>query len=311
MYKELEKWVNGIYEINEKISSQKKGIKKEFNGQYAISVIVLLRLFAQKLDWSSFKLIKKIKNYKNGSVYRKTLKLNLKYIPSYSTLRRYWESRDVMLLMEKLQLYLVDEIRNKKEHLKIAIDSTSIELKLNVHNPYGKYNNHKKYFGLKLHLAVSLKGLPLLSKVTTANVYDNQPMGNILTKIEKLKPVSSVYVDAAYDDEAIYHGVEGRDLGYLKPTSLNSRRGTAKTYARTKALKRNSFRLAKSKRQVVEQVFGILKNEKKLIIPWWCSTKEKIYNFINCNVLVLDFDMYFNKKVRRSLLDRNRVAYIL
>src|SRR5690606_14972342 len=112
-------------------------------------------------------------------------------------------------------------------------------------------------------------------------------------------------------DEGDYHGVEARGLGYLKPSSLNSRNGTAKTYARGKALKRNSFNLAKSRRQIVEQVFGIFKNEKKLIIPWWCSTKEKIYNFINCSVLVLAFDMYFNKKVRRSLLDRTRVATLL
>lgn len=311
MYKELEEWVKGIYEIYEKISAQKKGKKKEFNGMYEIFVIVILRLFAQKMGWSSFKLIKKIKNQQRGSIYRKVLKLKLKEIPSYSTLRRYWESKDVMLLMERLQLYLVKEMKSKKEHLKVAIDSTPVELRLNVHKPYGKYNDHKKYFGLKLHLVVSLKGLPLMSKVTTANIYDNQPVNNMLTKMEKLKPVSEVYVDAAYDDEAVYHGVEARDLGYLKPTSLNSRRGTAKTYARTKALKRNSFRLAKSKRQIVEQVFGILKNEKKLIIPWWCSTKEKIYNFINSNVLVLNFDMYFNKKVRLSLLDRTRVANIL
>lgn len=311
MYKELSEWVNGIYEIFEKISINRKGIKKEFDGKYEIFVIVLLRLLAQKMNWSSFMLINKIRHYQNGNAYRKSLKLSLKEIPSYPTLRRYWESEDVMLLMERLQRYLVNEVRSKKEYLKVAIDSTGIELKLNVHKPYGKYNDHKKYFGLKLHLVVSLSGLPILSEVTTANVYDNKPAKSMLTKLENLKPISGVYVDAAYDDEAIYHGVEARDLGYLKPTSLNSRRGKSKTYARTKALKKNSFSLSKSKRQIVEQVFGILKNENKLIIPWWCSSKEKIYNFITCNVLILDFDMLFNHKFHLSLLHRSRVANLL
>ena len=286
----------------------KSGEGKFFTSDYPIFTFVLLRLFAQKMSWSSHKLSRKVNAYQKGAKYRKILGLSRKEIPSYATLRRFWESEAVSKLMLKLKRYSLNNIRNKKEHLKAAMDSTSVPLTLKVHKAFGDYNNHKKYFGLKLHLLVTSKGFPVLSKVSLASVYDNQVMNPFLSELEKYKPVSRLYVDAAYDDEEIYSSVDGRDLGTLSPTKLNSRRGKSNTYARSMAMKKNSFLLAKSRRQIVEQIFGILKNEKSLIIPWWCNTKLKIESYINWNVALLGFDMLFNKKVRRSFLDRSRVT---
>lgn len=280
---------------------------------YSVYLIVLLRMLAHKLKWSCFRLHQRLTDIRQGIELRKILKIQLKQVPSYSTLRKHWESDGVQRLAQRINRKAVQLIQGKKEHLRVAIDSTKVELKLKVHKPFGKFgrtSKNKKFFGLKLHLAVSLKGVPVAQTVTTGNVYDSQPVGRLLSQLEVLKPIKGIWVDAAYDDEALYHAVSGRDMGYLTVTKRNPRRNKDKITgdARLKALKNTCLGGASGKRQIVEQVFDILKDEHLLTIPWWCQTREQMYHWMNWNVHVVGLDMLFNHKLDLPILSRKRVT---
>lgn len=61
----------------------------------------------------------------------------------------------------------------------------------------------KLFFGYKLHILVDSKSeLPIAFRITTGNVHDSQEYLNLLDDIEEADP-KHVYVDAAYDSEAL------------------------------------------------------------------------------------------------------------
>lgn len=95
-------------------------------------------------------------------------------LPCYSTWRNHWENPLLDKLAVRAQRQAVREIQGQREHLRAAVDGTKVELKLRVHKPFGRWgrtSRKEKFFGLKLHLAVSLKGVPLAWKSGAIRVW--------------------------------------------------------------------------------------------------------------------------------------------
>lgn len=269
-------------------------------------------MIAQKLKWSSYLLYQRVSDRRNGKQLRQILGLKLNEIPSYSTLRNHWGAPYVLNLAERCSLKANQIIQGQKEHFRVAVDGTKVELPLQVHKPFGKHgrtSKNTKFFGVKLHLAVSLKGSPMASKVTPGNIHDSQVFSSLLNKLRRYKPIKGIWADGAYDDENAFHAVDGRDMGYLNLSKRNPRRNAKSINgeARKRAFRNTCFSTAASKRQIVEQVFDIFKEEHYLIVPWWCQTKTQLYNWIGWNAHVITFDMLFNHLLNRSMLDRARV----
>jgi len=269
-------------------------------------------MLAQKLKWSSYLMHQRLVDYRNGKQLREMLSIRLKEIPSYSTMRKHWDAPYVQALIERCCIHANQIIQGKKDHFRVAIDGSKVELKLKVHKPFGEHgrtSTNKKFFGLKIHLAVSLKGVPMAAKVTPGNRHDSQAFFPLLLKLQKFKPIKGIWADGAYDDENAYHAVEGLSMGYLTVSKRNPRRNPniVTGEARKRAWKNTCLGNAASKRQIVEQIFDILKEEYYLNVPWWCQNRRHIYNWIVWNTHVITFDMLFNHYLKRPMLDRARV----
>jgi len=73
VYKDLHRWVKGVQEVLERVTAERRGrpLKKGGRIRFPLALFVLLRLVAQKLGWSSYRLHQRLTDRRQGAELRR------------------------------------------------------------------------------------------------------------------------------------------------------------------------------------------------------------------------------------------------
>jgi len=171
--------------------------------------------------------------------------LGFRRAPDRTTVGRWW-SRYAGLLGEVFR-WFSRLVRMVTPTTLLTVDSTPLVDLYDMEADWG-FTGRGPFRGFKLHTAVNQLGLPLRDVVTPGNRYDSPLLPLLLEDLE----AEYVLADAGYDSKANRKAVRG--MGAEPVIAVNPRRGVKRR------LKRKHKLLLRSKRYVVEQFNGIIKN---------------------------------------------------
>jgi len=123
----------------------------------------------------------------------------------------------------ELDLPLQGELRDSREPVCIAVDSTGVR----VHKTGGwrerRHGNKRRRY-VKLHLAVNVETKEILAlEVSTDEVHDSKALPNLLDQAQRHRRVSKALGDGAYDQVEVYEEVEARGIeAAIKPRKNSS-----------------------------------------------------------------------------------------
>ena len=171
--------------------------------------------------------------------------LGFRSIPDRTTVGRWW--RRYADLLGRVFEWFSRLVRMVAPTTLLVVDSTPLVDLYDMEAEWG-YTARGPFRGFKLHTAVNQLGLPLNATVTSGNRYDSPLLPNLLEDLE------AVYVlaDAGYDSKA--NRKAAKSISAKPVIAVNPRRGVKRR------LKRKHKLLLRSKRYVVEQFNGLIKN---------------------------------------------------
>ena len=179
--------------------------------------------------------------------------LGFRRVPDRTTVGRWW--RRYVGLLNKVFEWFSRLVRMVAPTTLLVVDSTPL-IDYDLEAGWG-FTGRGPFKGFKLHAAVNQLGLPLKAVVTAGNRYDGPLLPSLLEDLE----ADYVLADAGYDSRANREAV--RAVGAEPVIAVNPRRGLR---GKTK-----HKRLLKSKRYLVEQFNGLIKNH----VLKECWTKPK------------------------------------
>ena len=114
------------------------------------------------------------------------------------------------------------ELRESKEPLCIAVDSTGVK----VHRAGGwmerRHGKKKRY--VKLHFAVNVETKEVVSlEVSTDDTHDSKDLPGLLDEAERHRKVSKMLGDGAYDGAEVYKDLRSRGIEAAVKPRRNSR----------------------------------------------------------------------------------------
>jgi len=170
--------------------------------------------------------------------------LSLAAVPDRTTVGRWW--RRYLSLLEETFVKIADILQLAVPTKIAVVDSTPLVDLYDMEAEWG-YTSRGKFRGFKLHAAVNQLGLPLRALVTPGNRYD----GPFLPKLIEDLEADYVLADAAYCSKINFRAVTAINA---KPVIADNPR------KKGKSRKAESHVLLKTKRYVVEQFNGLIKD---------------------------------------------------
>jgi hypothetical protein len=183
-----------------------------------------------------------VEHLKKHSDVSKTLGLGK--VPDRTTVGRWW--RRYLNLLEETFVKTADMLQMIEPTSIVVVDSTPLVDLYDMEAEWG-YTSRGKFRGFKLHAAVNQSGLPLRAIVTAGNRFD----GPFLPKLIEDLEADYVLADGAYCSKRNFEAVRG--IGAEPVIADNPRK-------KGKSRKIESSELLKSKRYVIEQFNGHLKD---------------------------------------------------
>ena len=206
-----------------------------FGRVQALRVLVYARLKGLSND------TRVVEHLKKHSDVSKTL--GLRKVPDRTTVGRWW--RRYLKLLEETFVKTADMLQTIEPTSIVVVDSTPLVDLYDMEAEWG-HTSRGKFRGFKLHAAVNQSGLPLRAIVTAGNRFD----GPFLPKLIEDLEADYVLADGAYCSKRNFEAV--RDIGAEPVIADNPRK-------KGKSRKIESSELLKSKRYVIEQFNGHLK----------------------------------------------------
>lgn len=170
--------------------------------------------------------------------------LGLKAVPDRTTVGRWW--RRYLNLLEELLIKTADILQLAIPTTIAVVDSTPLVDLYDMEAQWG-HTSRGKFRGFKLHAVVNQLGLPLRALVTPGNRYD----GPFLPKLIEDLEADYVLADAAYSSRTNFKAVIAINA---KPVIADNPR------RKGKSCKIESDRLLRTKRYVIEQFNGLIKD---------------------------------------------------
>jgi len=206
-----------------------------FGRVQALRVLVYARLKGLSND------TRVVEHLKKHSDVSKTL--GLRKVPDRTTVGRWW--RRYLKLLEETFVKTADMLQTIEPTSIVVVDSTPLVDLYDMEAEWG-HTSRGKFRGFKLHAAINQSGLPLRAIVTAGNRFD----GPFLPKLIEDLEADYVLADGAYCSKRNFEAV--RDIGAEPVIADNPRK-------KGKSRKIESSELLKSKRYVIEQFNGHLK----------------------------------------------------
>jgi len=124
-----------------------------------------------------------------------------------------------------LDLSPCSELRESKEPICIAVDSTGIK----VHKAGGwmerRHGKKKRY--VKLHFAVNMETKEVVAlEVSTDDTHDSKALPGLLDEAERHRKISKMLGDGSYDHAEVYKDLEARGIEAAVKPRRNSRLDT-------------------------------------------------------------------------------------
>jgi hypothetical protein len=170
--------------------------------------------------------------------------LGLDAVPDRTTVGRWW--RRYLHLLEETFVIIADILQLAVPTKIAVVDSTPLVDLYDMEAEWG-HTSRGKFRGFKLHAAVNQLGLPLRALVTPGNRFD----GPFLPKLIEDLEADYVLADGAYCSKANFKAVKAINA---KPVIADNPR------KKGKSRKIESDALLKTKRYVVEQFNGLIKD---------------------------------------------------
>lgn len=154
----------------------------------------------------------------NGIFYVNRTGIQWRYmphdLPNWSTVYEYFQQWTDSGVLEALKAALRPKARaasGRSRHAHLAIvDSQSA--KTTESGGPRVYDGNKKILGRKRHLVVDAEGLPIVHRVTPANVHDSQPTPELMASAKEVEPeLSRMIGDKAYVGQPLQRGQRQRD----------------------------------------------------------------------------------------------------
>jgi hypothetical protein len=171
--------------------------------------------------------------------------LGLQAVPDRTTVGRWW--RRYLRLLEEIFVKMANILQLAIPTKTAVIDSTPLVDLYDIEAEWG-YTSRGKFRGFKLHAVVNQLGLPLRALVTAGNRFD----GPFLPKLIEDLETEYVLADGAYCSKKNFKAVEEINA---KPVIADNPR------KKGKGRKTESDVLLKTKRYVVEQFNGLIKDD--------------------------------------------------
>ncbi len=171
--------------------------------------------------------------------------LGLGAVPNRTTVGRWW--RRCLSLLEETFVIIANMLQLAIPTKIAVVDSTPLVDLYDMEAEWG-YTSRGKFRGFKLHAAVNQLGLPLRALVTPGNRFD----GPFLPKLIEDLEAEYVLADGAYCSKANFKAVKA--IGAKPVIADNPRK-------KGKSRKIESDILLKTKRYVVEQFNGLIKED--------------------------------------------------
>ena len=170
--------------------------------------------------------------------------LGLANVPDRTTVGRWWKR--CLNILEEVFIKTANILQLAIPTKLAVIDSTPLVDLYDIEAQWG-HTSRGKFRGFKLHAAVNQDGLPLRATVTPGNKFDGPFLPMLIEDLE----ADYVLADGAYCSKRNFKAV--RDIGAVPVIADNPRR-------RGKACKLESDVLLRTKRYVVEQFNGLIKD---------------------------------------------------
>jgi hypothetical protein len=171
--------------------------------------------------------------------------LRLKAVPDRTTVGRWW--RRYLSILEETFIKIADILQLAIQTKIAVVDSTPLVDLYDMEAEWG-HTGKGKFRGFKLHAAVNQLGLPLRALVTPGNRFD----GPFLPKLIEDLEADYVLADGAYHSKANFRAV--RAINAIPVIADNPRR-------KGKSCKVESDELLRTKRYVIEQFNGLIKDD--------------------------------------------------
>ena len=173
--------------------------------------------------------------------------LGFRRAPDRTTVGRWW--RRYANLLGRVFEWFSRLVRMVAPTKLLVVDSTPLVDLYDMEAEWG-FTGRGPFRGFKLHTAVNQLGLPLNATVTSGNRYDSPLLPSLLEDLE----AGYVLADAGYDSKA--NRKAAKSISAKPVIAVNPRRSVKR-----RRLKRKHKLLLKSKRYVVEQFNGLVKNQ--------------------------------------------------
>ncbi len=203
----------------------------------ALRVLIYARLKGLKND------TRVVQHLKKHPWIAKTL--GLQAVPDRTTVGRWW--RHYIDLLQELFVRIANLLQLAIPTRIAVVDSTPLVDLYDMEAQWG-HTSRGKFRGFKLHAVVNQLGLPLRALVTPGNRFD----GPFLPKLIEDLEAEYVLADGAYHSKANFTAV--RAINAIPVIADNPRK-------KGKRCKKKSGVLLMSKRYVVEQFNGLLKDD--------------------------------------------------
>ena len=227
--------------------------------KYKVGNILAFMIYKSRISNLSFR---KIANFlKNDFVALKILGFDK--VPDFTILfkiyKKYLE-KNINIFLKKIGTQLC-----KNEYTFYLDSSSLVTSKFDKEAKVGKSTRINWYYGYKLHLICSRKGIPISFNITTANIHDSK-CEELITSLGELNQECDVIADKGYDTSKLLKHAKEHGIKLICP--LNKRKAKKIELENIKCtLRKENYvyletregKSRYSKRWEIERLFGNLK----------------------------------------------------